>query len=123
MGGICHMWVVFVACGALSYVDGICQIWEAGFVISGWDLSYVGGFVIYGRGLSYMGGICHPLGFVIFLAGFVKYGRDLSRDLSQKVVTNPKKCPYLTKPVTNPITFLSFDISYSTLWNQEKIGL
>ena len=42
------MWVVFVTCGALSYVDGICQIWGAGFVISGWDLSYVGGFVIYG---------------------------------------------------------------------------
>ena len=86
--------------------NGVCHIW-VGFVISGWDLSYVGGFVIYGRGLSYMGGICHPLGFVIFLAGFVKYGRDLSRDLSHKVVKNPKKCPYLTNPVTNPITFLS----------------
>ena len=76
------MWVGFVTCGALSYVGGICQIWGAGFVIYGWDLSYVGGFVIYGWGLSYMGGICHPLGFVIFLPGYVKYGRDLSRGLS-----------------------------------------
>ena len=101
------MWVGFVTCGALSHVGGICQIWGAGFVISGWGLSNVGGFVKYGRGLSNMGGICHPLGFVIFLAGFVKYGRDLSRDLSHKVVKNPKKCPYLTNPVTNPITFLS----------------
>ena len=27
--------------------NGVCHIW-VGFVISGWDLSYVGGFVIYG---------------------------------------------------------------------------
>ena len=113
MGGVCHMWVGFVTCGALSYVGGICQIWGAGFVISGWGLSNVGGFVKYGRGLSNMGGICHPLGFVIFLAGFVKYGRDLSRDLSHKVVKNPKKCPYLTNPVTNPITFLCPWISFT----------
>ena len=101
------MWVGFVTCGALSYVGGICQMWGAGFVISGWDLSNVGGFVIYGWGLSNMGGICHPFVFVTFWAGFVTYGRDLSRDLSQKLVKNPKKCPYVTNPGKNPLSLIS----------------
>ena len=43
------MSVEFVKCGACSYVDGIFHMCGGGFVISGWDLSYVGGFVIYGH--------------------------------------------------------------------------
>ena len=68
------MLVEFVKCGACSYVDGIFHVWGGGFVISGWDLSYVGG-------LSYMGGVCHIwVGFVKcggvchIWVGFVKYG-------------------------------------------------
>ena len=101
------MSVGFVKCGACSYVDGIFHMCGGGFVMSGWDLSYVGGFVIYGWGLSNMGGICHPFVFVTFWAGFVTYGRDLLRDLSQKVVTNPKKCPYVTNPGKNPSSLIS----------------
>ena len=33
MGAVCRMWVVFVTCGALSYVDEICQICGAVFFI------------------------------------------------------------------------------------------
>ena len=78
----CHIWVGFVKSGILPIYDkpwwqnprfatltltvpqyigahiwkipGFCQIWVR-FVISGWDLSYMGGFVIYGWGLSNMG--------------------------------------------------------------------
>ena len=65
------MSVEFVKCGACSYVDGIFHMWGGGFVISGWDLSYVGG-------LSYMGGVCQIWAGFVTLLCFSLFGRDLS---------------------------------------------
>ena len=55
------------------YVGWICQMWGAGFVISGWDLSNVGG------GLSYMGGVCQIWAGFVTLLCLSLFERDLSQ--------------------------------------------